>query len=150
MALGAAIVAGTQSIANKLNTTDGKTAIDTSVLKESMEENREHSTEKYLYANSITIKDSNDFGALGFDDVTVPFTEARHTLQYDGTIKAGFDLTQADVETDDATNTVIVTLPQPQILSHETENVELVDEQQNIANPPTRRRGVQLDRRQEG
>ena len=112
----------------------GRTEIDLNVLKESMEENYELSTANYIYTSSITVTDQNTLEVFGFEDIDVPFTEALYIVEFDGEIKAGFDLRNADVSPD-SDNLVVVTLPQPEVLSHETGDVELVYEKQNIANP---------------
>lgn len=111
-----------------------RTQIDITTLKESMEASNELSTAKYLYTNSITITDQNDLSTIGLSGVTLPFTDAIYVLQYDGEISAGFKLDQADVYVEGG-DTVVVSLPPVEILSHSTGDVELVYEQQNIANP---------------
>ena len=99
-----------------------------------MEENYELSTANYIYTSSITVADQNTLEVFGFGDIDVPFTKALYIVEFDGEIKAGFDLRDADVSPD-GDSRVVVTLPQPEVLSHETGDVELVYEQQNIANP---------------
>lgn len=112
---------------------DGQTDVDLSVLEESMQENSEFSTAQYLYTNSISITDQNTLAIIGRDDIALPFTDATYILQYDGVIKAGFDLT--GVEPVMEGNTLVINLPAPEDLSHETGDVEVVYEQQNIMNP---------------
>jgi hypothetical protein len=113
---------------------NGRTDIDLSVLKESMESNNELSTEKYLYTDSVSVTDQNTLGIIGRDDIVLPFTDATYVLQFDGVIKAGYDLNDANVylEGDD---TVVVELPAAKVLSHETGDVEVIYEQENIMNP---------------
>ena len=69
--------------------------------------------------------------------VTIPFTTKRFILTYDGTIKAGIDLTQ--VQIDVSGNDVTVVLPEAEILSHEIneDSVEIFDEKSSIFNPFT-------------
>lgn len=112
----------------------GKTDIDLTVLKESMESNNELSTEKYLYTDSVSITNQNTLGIIGRDDIKLPFTDATYILQFDGTIKAGYDLDEATVS-QEGDSTVVITLPPAKVLSHETGDVSVVYEQQNIANP---------------
>lgn len=111
----------------------GQTDIDLTILKESMQENSEFSTAQYLYTNSISITDQNTLAIVGRDDIPLPFTDATYILQYDGVIKAGFDL--SDVEPFMEGNALVIELPAPEDLSHETGDVEVVYEQQNILNP---------------
>lgn len=113
---------------------EGKTDIDLTVLEESMEKNNELSTAKYLYTSSVSVTDQNTLSALGFDDIVLPFTDATYILEFDGEIKAGYKLDQAAVSKE-GDSTIVVTLPPAEILSHETGDVKVVYEQQNIANP---------------
>ena len=110
------------------------TAIDLSVLKEKLEDNKELSTSKYLYTDSIAITDQNDLSILGHPEIKLPFTDATYVLQFDGVIKAGYDLRDVIPEQKDD-HTVVIKLPPTEILSHEIGNVEVVHDQQNIANP---------------
>lgn len=103
-------------------------------LEESMQKNNELSTAKYLYTASVAVKDQNTLAALGLPDVALPFTEATYIFQFDGTIKAGYDLSQAKLEQSND-GVITVTLPAAQILSHETGDVQITYEEQNIANP---------------
>lgn len=129
------IVFGVQRIQNA-NTAhpEEETNIDLSILKESMEKNNELSTAKYIYTSSVSVTDQNTLAALGFEDIVLPWTKATYILEFDGEIKAGYELDKAAV-TKEGDNTVIVTLPPVEILSHETGDVKVTYEQQNIANP---------------
>ena len=75
---------------------------------------------------------SNDFYG-----VKIPFTTKSFILTYDGTIKAGVDLSRATVDVEGST--VRITLPQAAILSHEIDedSVEVFDEKTSIFNPFT-------------
>ena len=112
---------------------DASTVIDLSVLEESMKKSSELSTAKYLYTASSSVSDINDLGFIGHPELKVPFTDATYIFEFDGTIKAGFDLNKASVKLKDD-NTVVVTLPSPKILSHETGEVRTIHERQNIFN----------------
>ena len=110
------------------------TTIDLTVLKQKLEDNEELSTAKYLYTDSIAITDQNDLSVLGHPEIKLPFTDATYVLQFDGVIKAGYDLGDVVPELKDD-HTVVVKLPKAKVLSHETGNVEVVLDQQNIMNP---------------
>lgn len=112
---------------------EGKTDIDLTVLEESMEKNNELSTAQYLYTSSVSVTDQNTAEVFG-TEVVLPFTDATYIFEFDGTIKAGYDLqgVKPHLEGDD---TVVIELPPAEILSHETGDVTCVYEQQNIANP---------------
>lgn len=112
------------------------TSIDATVLKDALEKNNELSTATYLYTATGAIKDNNTFTleALGISDAILPFTEATYVYQFNGTIKAGYDLSQINIQSTDE-NEVKITLPSAQVISHETDGVESIHEQLNILNP---------------
>ena len=106
--------------------------IDAVVLQNQLTEIRELATVTYAYTNMAQFESSNDFYG-----VKVPFTTKSFILTYDGTIKAGVDLSQATVDVEGST--VRITLPQAAILSHEIDegSVEVFDEKTSIFNPFT-------------
>ena len=134
VAAGVVLVLGFQYF-QSTNTADpeGETSIDLTVLKESMEKNNELSTAKYLYTGSVSITDQNTMDVFG-TKVTLPFTDATYIFEFDGTIKAGYNLQDVKPYIENG-NTVVIELPPAEILSHETSEVTCVYERQNIANP---------------
>lgn len=137
LAFGGSIYLANSSFNVPLMGKTDKPSINVTVLKETMEKNAELSTAQYLYTDMVAVDDVSNLSEIGLPNVDLPFTKATYILQFDGTIKAGFDLTQAQVTTEGAPGyeTVVVTLPQPQILSHETGDVSCIHEEQNILNP---------------
>lgn len=111
-----------------------ETQIDLTTLEESMKQNNELSTAQYFYTNSVAITDQNTLELFGLASIAMPFTEATYIFEYDGVVKAGYDLSQATIERIEE-DTVVVTLPPATILSHETGDVVAVYEQENIMNP---------------
>ena len=110
----------------------GTTQIDAVVLQNQLTEIRELATVTYAYTNMAQFENSNDFYG-----VKIPFTTKSFILTYDGTIKAGVDLEAAEVSI--SGDTVTVTLPEAEILSHEIDedSVEGFDEKTSIFNPFT-------------
>lgn len=102
------------------------------VLESRLAEISELASVTYAYTNMAQFENSSDFYG-----VTIPFTTKRFILTYDGTIKAGIDLTQ--VQIDVSGNDVTVVLPEAEILSHEIDedSVEIFDEKSSIFNPFT-------------
>lgn len=102
------------------------------VLESRLAEISELASVTYQYTNMAQYENSGTFYGM-----TVPFTTKRFILTYDGTIKAGVDLSRSDVSVSGAA--VTVTLPPAQILSHELEedSVEVFDERTSIFNPFT-------------
>ena len=102
------------------------------VVESRLTEIRELATMTYSYTNMAQFESSNDFYG-----VKVPFTTKKFILTYDGIIKAGVDLSRAQVEV--SGGEVRIVLPEAQILSHEIEedSVESFDEKTSIFNPFT-------------
>lgn len=101
-------------------------------------------TVRYSYTNMGQFEQSNDFYGI-----KLPFTTKRFIVAYDGVITAGVDLAQAKVTVSD--QGVTISLPAPQILSHEVDpdSLEVFDETTSIFNPITIEdyNGFQADQR---
>ena len=106
------------------------TQIDAVVLQNQLTEIRELATVTYAYTNMAQFESSSDFYG-----VKVPFTTKSFILTYDGTIKAGVDLEEVQVEV--SGKTITVTLPEAQVLSHEIDedSIQVFDETKNVFNP---------------
>ena len=89
-------------------------------------------TVRYSYTNMGQFENSNEFYGI-----KLPFTTKRFIVAYDGVITAGVDLSQAQVTVSD--QKVTISLPAPQILSHEVDpnSLEVFDETTSIFNPIT-------------
>lgn len=89
-------------------------------------------TVRYSYTNMGQFENSNEFYGI-----KLPFTTKRFIVAYDGVITAGVDLSQAQVTVTD--QKVTISLPAPQILSHEVDpnSLEVFDETTSIFNPIT-------------
>ena len=105
-------------------------APDPIVLESRLTEIAELATVSYHYTNISQFESNNDFYG-----VKIPFTTKRFILSYDGEIKGGVDLSKAVVEVFDTV--AAVTLPAPEILSHETDRdtLKVFDEKTSIFNP---------------
>lgn len=85
------------------------------VLQERIQQCSELATATYLYTNAESFEDGK--AILGFFDI--PFLTGKNfILKYDGIIKAGVNLDEADIEQAD-NGALLVTLPKPHIISHE-------------------------------
>ena len=99
------------------------------VVQNQINEIAELATVTYSYTELGQYESSKEFyGAK------VPFTTNKFILTYDGVIKAGVDMSKAQVESKDGTITVI--LPEAQVLSHEIDenSVKVFDEKTSIFN----------------
>ncbi len=104
--------------------------ITSDLLGEQLRTVQELVSVEYHYTNMGKFENQVDF--YGWK---VPFTTKSFLVSYDGEIKAGVDLSGAVVEVDG--ETVKVTLPAAEILSHEIpeDSIEVFDESHNIFNP---------------
>lgn len=102
------------------------------VLEGRLAEISELASVTYTYTNMAQFENSDDFYGM-----KIPFTTKKFILSYDGTIKAGIDLGDVEIEVRD--NDVTVTLPEAEVLSHEidADSVEVFDEKTSIFNPFT-------------
>ena len=82
------------------------------VLQNQLSELSELATVSYHYTNMAQYENSGQISGI-----VIPFTTKRFILTYDGVIKAGIDLTKADLQI--SGSTVRVALPEAEILSHE-------------------------------
>ena len=100
-------------------------SITSDTLVEQIRHVQELVTTEYHYRNVGELKDQMDF--RGFP---LPFTERRILYTFRGTIKAGVDLSRAEVTVDQETKTVAVTVPWGRIISHDMppQDVEPYDE----------------------
>lgn len=103
--------------------------IDADLLTNRMQQAQELVTVKYFYTNMGKFEESSNF--YGW---RIPFSSKSFIVSYDGKISAGVDLGRASVKKEGAQ--VVVTLPQPEILSHEIdqESLKVYDESRNIFN----------------
>ena len=108
------------------------TELDAVVLENQLTGISELASVTYSYTNMAQFKNSSEFYGM-----TMPFTTKSFILTYDGVIKAGVDLSAAEVRV--SGTAVTVKLPEAAILSHEIDedSVEVFDEKTSIFNPLT-------------
>lgn len=106
--------------------------ISSKLISQSIEEISQLAVVDYRYTNVGKFENRVDF--YGWK---VPLTMKRFIIAYDGEIKAGIDMSQADVKL--RGNKIDVTLPKAKILSHDidTDSIQVFDETKNIFNPIT-------------
>lgn len=104
--------------------------ITTDLISQRLAGVQELATVEYFYTNMGRFENQLDFYGWA-----VPLTRKSFIVSYDGTVKAGVDLTDMSVTVNGTT--VTVTLPQAKILSHEIpeDSIEIFDETHNIFNP---------------
>lgn len=89
-------------------------------------------TAEYNYTHVEHVDSSREI--KGFK---IPFTKSMFIYSYDGTIMAGIDFTEIQIDKDDMKKTITVTLPDAEIISSEVyhDSFQLYDEKNNIFNP---------------
>lgn len=108
-----------------------ETMVSSEMVEESLKEAKELTTLKYHYKNIASYENSQEF--YGFK---IPFTNKRFLYTYEGTINAGVDLDQAEVNVNNDDKLITVSLPESKILSHEIDedSVMMFDEKESVFN----------------
>lgn len=93
--------------------------ITTSTVSEQLSAIQELVTAEYLYTNADRYENNSKIKIIKWE-VSVPFSNKYFTIAYDGRIKAGMDLSKAEIDVDETSRTITIALPQSTITSHET------------------------------
>ena len=103
--------------------------IDSITVENAINEISELATVEYVYTNMAKYESTKEF--YGWK---VPLTTSKFIISYDGVIKMGIDTSKVAIEVNG--NTVTVTMPQPEILSHEIDmnSLQVMDEKYSILN----------------
>lgn len=106
--------------------------VTSDLLEEQLQAIRELGTVAYHYTNMGRFENQLDF--YGWK---VPFTTKSFIVSYDGVIKAGVDLSQAEIRVNG--DAVTAVLPAGKILSHEIpeDSIQVFDESRNLFNSIT-------------
>lgn len=105
--------------------------IDIGVINTQIQNIGELATVEYMYTDAGKFEDTKQiFGA------DAPFTTKSFIAKWDGSIKAGVDVTQITAEVDEKNHEIIIHMPKAQILSHEIDedSVETLDEKDGLFN----------------
>lgn len=99
---------------------------------------RELVTREYLYTNAGRYESHNEV-SISSITMGLPLTKKSFTVVYDGRIRAGIDLSKAQIVVNDTLRSVTVTLPASEITSHEIfeDTVQRVDEKDALFNRNT-------------
>lgn len=114
----------------------GTPAVTNSMVSDQLTSLQELATTEYIYTNSGKYENQNQATIIG-QNINIPFTSKRFIVAYDGRIKVGLDMSKARIDVNENTHTVTVTLPDSQIISHETfeDTLVVLDETNNVFNP---------------
>lgn len=93
----------------------------------------ELATVEYLYTDAGKFEDQ---GELFGQELPFSFTTKSFIVKWDGSIKAGVDISRVRAEVNEAEKEIIVYIPKAEILSHEikTGSVETLDEKNGLFN----------------
>ena len=130
-----ALLVGAGYLLGKRLSSDGQNEkLDAVVLQEQITTIKEMGTITYEYTELGQYESSKDFYGT-----KIPFTTSKFIITYDGTIKAGIDMSAATVVVDDVSKKVTITIPPSKILSHEIheDSVKVFDEKNSIFNALT-------------
>lgn len=107
-------------------------------ISEEMNSLRELVTKEYLYTNADKYENRNQVSIRNWD-IDIPLTGKSFLLAYDGRIKAGVDLSRAEIQVDGERRSVTVTLPASEILSHVIfeDQIRVFDEKDSLFNKIT-------------
>ncbi|MDE6314650.1 MAG: DUF4230 domain-containing protein [Lachnospiraceae bacterium] len=109
-------------------------AVDLSLITNELRTMGELTTVEYLYTDAGKFTDLKQI--KGID---IPLTTKSFLIKWNGVIKAGLDVTEIKIYTEENAKTIVVQIPQAEILSHEIDNdsLETLDEHNNIFNKIT-------------
>ena len=109
------------------------TEIDMQIVLKDIQAIGELATVEYLYTDAGKFSDPKQlFGK------NIPLTTKSFVMRWDGSIKAGIrDVSDITARADTASKTIIVSLPEAEILSHtvDKDSIEVLDESGGLFNP---------------
>lgn len=110
------------------------TEISLDTIKSKMSNIGELTSQEFLYTNAGKFSDPKEIG-----NITLPFafTTKSFVAKWDGSIKAGINLADVSIATNETAKQIIVKMPKAKILSHEidSESFEAFDEKNGLFNP---------------
>jgi len=123
------LVGGGYMLGNRSGDGNRDTEISAVVLENALAPVSQLSTVTYKYTELGQYESSKDFYGT-----RIPFTTTKFIITFEGTIKAGVDMDKASFHVEEGK--VMVTLPAPEILSHEIhqDSVKVFDEKNSIFN----------------
>lgn len=100
-----------EQVEELLNIEEPEPVITSSQIKEQLSAISDLVTQEYLYTNA----DKGDYNKTWLWDWDMPFSDKSFIAKYDGTIKAGIDLTAVEIDVNEDSRTITVTLPASRI-----------------------------------
>ena len=115
---------------------ESEPVITSSTVSDQLSSLQELVTTEYIYTNAGKFENQNQIKIIG-QDVGIPFTSTRCIVACDGRSRVGVDLSRAQIDVDEEARSIAVTLPDSEIVSHETfeDTLVVLDETNNVFNP---------------
>lgn len=114
LAIGSAV--GSAVARNMAQLAEQKQSVNSIKLEEIIKPASELTTSKYYYTDSSIFDNHKEL--MG---VTLPFTTDKVVFTYSGVISAGIDMDKVVYTIDEDNKMIIIKLPNPRIMSHETD-----------------------------
>ncbi|MCM1102222.1 MAG: DUF4230 domain-containing protein [Clostridium sp.] len=107
--------------------------VDIQVINAEIQDIGELITAEYLYTDAGKFEDP---AVLFGQELPFSFTTKSFIVKWDGSIKAGVDITKVQVQENEATKEILVFMPPAEILSHEIDDdsIETLDEKNGLFN----------------
>lgn len=124
-----------EDIQNLLNIKEPEPVVTSDQLREQLGSIKELVTKEYIYTNAA-IREGNRTWLWGW---TVPFSDTSLLVTYDGVIKAGIDLAKVEIDVNEETRTVTITLPASEVTDNNIpqENINVLAVKNNLFNSIT-------------
>lgn len=124
-----------EDIQNLLNIEEPDPVVTSDQLREQLGSIKELVTKEYIYTNAA-LREGNKTWLWGW---TVPFSDTSLLVTYDGVIKAGIDLAKVEIDVNEETRTVTVTLPASEVTDNNIpqENINVLEVKNNLFNSVT-------------
>lgn len=121
-----------KQIEDFLDIQDKDPVITVSLIEEQLSSIKELATKEYWYRNAERSTDKKSW-IFGLD---MPFSDTSLLVIYEGTIKAGIDLSKVKPVVDEEKRTITILLPAAKILSHELpqETIQVLEVKNNLLN----------------
>lgn len=108
-----------------------KEEITSETIKNQIVSVKELTTLKYKYTNVGSFENQAEFYG-----VKLPFSQKKFIISYDGEVNAGIDLDKAQVEINDDSKKIEISIPEAKILNHfiDEDSLTIFDEKNSIFN----------------
>lgn len=108
------------------------TTVSVAVIENEIKAIGELATQEYTYTDAGSFTDSKQL-----KNFNIPLTKKSFILKWDGTIKAGVDITKVAIDVNDKDKVITIKMPNAKVLSHELDenSFETLKESDNIFNP---------------